>query len=283
MNDDIIESITEKGINMELFLCSEILRLPSLHFGYWEGNEPLNMENMRKAQVRYNTQLIGHVPPTVNTVLDVGCGIGDISRSLSELGYTVSALSPDANHARVFATTPALQPVQFYHSKFEDLNIDKKFDLILMSESQNYFEKHAGLQQCRRYLNDGGYILICGMFRKERNQYFIDMHNVESEYITDAAKAGFALLKNVDITGNVLPTMKFATEQYHSYIVPFLNLANLYYQGVSSFKQRLIQWYFRKEIKNAKRIHKYYLEYFDSELFKKNVVYVTHLYKKEIV
>ena len=278
---DIISSITKKGINLELFLCSEILKLPSLHFGYWEGNEPLNMENMRKAQARYNRQLISHIPPTINTILDVGCGIGDISASLSETGYNVSALSPDANHASVFASNPVLKKVKFYHTKFEDLDITQKFDLVLMSESQNYFEQQAGLNQCSRYLNPGGHLLICGMFRKENNQYFADMKNVESEYVSTAKRSGYSLLKNVDITDNVLPTMKFATEQYNNYILPFLNMANLYYQGVSSFKRRLIQWYFRKEVKNAKSIHQYYLEYFDTDLFKKNVVYTTHLYKKE--
>jgi 2-polyprenyl-3-methyl-5-hydroxy-6-metoxy-1,4-benzoquinol methylase len=278
---DIISTITEKGINMELFLCTEILKLPSLHFGYWDGNEALNMENVRKAQIRYNEELISHIPPRVNTILDVGCGIGDLSVSLSELGYAVSALSPDSNHSRIFASTPALKPVKFYNSKFEDLDIGERFDLVLMSESQNYFETEVGLQHCSRYLNPGGYLLICGMFRKEQSQHFNNMQNIESEYIASAANAGFELIKNVDITQNILPTMKFAMELYNSYVLPSLKLAGLYYQGVSSFKRSLIQWYFRKEVKKAKRVHNYYLEYFDNELFKKNVVYATHLYKRE--
>ena len=83
---DITESFTKKGINLELFLCSEILKLPSLHFGYWEKDDALNMENMRKAQVRYNEQVATHVPAGVSSILDVGCGVGDISGYLSGKG-----------------------------------------------------------------------------------------------------------------------------------------------------------------------------------------------------
>src|SRR3954465_12642353 len=106
MERDITHYISEGNIDLELFLCSEILKLPSLHFGYWEDNQALNMENVKKAQIRYNKEIISHIPPGVKSILDVGCGIGDISGTLTQHGYQVSALSPDKNHQAVFKRMP---------------------------------------------------------------------------------------------------------------------------------------------------------------------------------
>lgn len=84
-------------------------------------------------------------------------------------GLQVTALSPDKSHRRYFDDLPA-QNLSFYGSKFEDLNIDQVFDLVLMSESQNYFAADIGLKQARRYLRPGGYLLIAGLFRKQMKE-----------------------------------------------------------------------------------------------------------------
>jgi ubiquinone/menaquinone biosynthesis C-methylase UbiE len=87
----------------------------------------------------------------VKTILDVGCGIGDIALTLAKKGYIVTAISPDKNHKKYFDRYKD-KNISFYDIKFEDIRFDKTFDLILMSESQGNFSPIITFKQCKRYL-----------------------------------------------------------------------------------------------------------------------------------
>ena len=61
-------------IDLDLFLCTEILKLKSLHFGYWEHNEELSLANLRKAQNRFTSNLIKLIPKVIGK--DQGVAVG---------------------------------------------------------------------------------------------------------------------------------------------------------------------------------------------------------------
>jgi hypothetical protein len=48
-----------------------------LHYGYWDDpeNTTLNLDEVRKAQIRYTDYLVSSMPSGLHTVLDVGCGV----------------------------------------------------------------------------------------------------------------------------------------------------------------------------------------------------------------
>ena len=200
------QNITEfDGLDLELFFCTEILKLTSLHYGYWEENEKLKeagtkltLDCLRDAQQKYTDVLIDAIPKNVESILDVGCGIGDVSRVLSKLEYNVTAISPDSNHAKYFENH--LSKLTFLQTKFEDLDIDDKFDLVLMSESQNYFPTEIGFRQCTTLLSPKGYLLVSGMFRKDSDSEFTEVANTIEDYAKIAEKHGLLLIENVDIT-----------------------------------------------------------------------------------
>ncbi len=276
---DIIDYISHDEINLELYICTRILKLNSLHFGYWENGEALTMDNVRRAQARYTEKLLGHIPEDVRTVLDVGCGIGDVSKALLGRHYRVTALSPDREHARYFRQ-PDLAAVRFHNVKFEDLDLDETFDLVLMSESQNYFDTDVGFSQCRRYLRPGGYLLVCGLFKKSANgQVFEHLRNQEDRYMAAAEAHGFALRKHVDITRQVLPTMQYAQEAFDAHVLPLLEVVDRYARATSPLKRKVLRLIFRKEWRRASVIRKYYEEFFDPALLEEHVRYATHLYQ----
>src|SRR5438445_4338312 len=99
------------GVNIELFFVSDVLKLKSLHYGYWD--EPLavpgavlGLSDISRAQERYTLNLLQAIPSQVKSVLDVGCGLGDNARAMLGRGLQVTALSPDKNHRRYLEDLP---------------------------------------------------------------------------------------------------------------------------------------------------------------------------------
>ncbi|HEX2981007.1 MAG TPA: class I SAM-dependent methyltransferase, partial [Anaerolineaceae bacterium] len=192
-------------LNLELYFCTEVLKLNSLHYGLWEpGAAATDLADVRAAQARYTQTLVDAIPEGVRRVLDVGCGVGDVAAELTRRGYQVTAISPDRNHARFFEGLPG-DRVDFQNVRFEDFTSDQTFDLILMSESQGYFDADTGLSQCRKYLRPGGYLFISGIFKTGYSAGF-QGNLVEKAYVRRARTFGFELTRREDITARVLPS-----------------------------------------------------------------------------
>jgi len=271
-------NITEfNGLDIELFFCTEILKLNSLHYGYWEKNNNLTLGLMKDAQTKYTKTLVEVIPSNVSSILDVGCGIGDVSRTLSKQGYEVTAISPDINHAKYFNNLDS--NITFIKTKFEEFKIKKKFDLILMSESQNYFSTQLGFQQCTSYLSPQGYLLVSGMFRKNGNTEIKEIRNNIDEYIFTASRYGLILLENTDITQNTIPTIDFIYKALQNYIEPSVQMLNQILFSTFPLKGLFLKLILRKQLKRAAQIYNYYKKKINPPFYKENVIYARLLFK----
>ena len=281
------QNITEfDGLDLELFFCTEILKLTSLHYGYWEESEKpkegtkLTLECLRDGQQKYTDMLIEAIPKNVKSILDVGCGIGDVSRALSKLEYDVTAISPDSNHAKYFENQ--LSKLTFLQTKFEDLDIDSKFDLILMSESQNYFPTEIGFRQCSTLLLPKGYLLVSGMFRKDSDSEITEVPNTIENYAKTAKKHGLLLIENVDITQNILPTIDFIYESMERYVEPSVTMINQFVSSIAPLKSWFIKFFFRRQINKTIQIYNYYRKRTNPLFFEKNIVYARLLFQYNV-
>ncbi len=275
MSVDITKEITVREFDLQLWVATDLLRLRSLHYGYWGNGEPVKLDFriIRQAQARYTKLLVNTVPPGVRTILDVGCGVGCNARALTEKGYKVTSISPDGNHGKFFQNAP--EPLRFCQSKYEDFSSDERYDLVLMSESQNYFDADTGLAQTRRLLTPGGFLLICGMFRKKNTREFDQVRNVEEEYLRKAQQHGFELIERVDITPNVTPTLDIVRMAKEEYITPLVSAAG----NGRRWKLAIAGLLFRKELGQLRRIQRYYEEFSDSLFFSEHVSYLKLLFR----
>jgi SAM-dependent methyltransferase len=97
------------------------------------------------------------VPPPA-TLLELGCGVGRVSRPLSTLGYDVTAVDESAEMLRHVTGARAVR------SSIEQLDLGETFDVVLLSS----FLVHAGdpavrralLDTCVRHVDEGGVVLI---------------------------------------------------------------------------------------------------------------------------
>ncbi|OIO14405.1 hypothetical protein COV53_06005 [Candidatus Gottesmanbacteria bacterium CG11_big_fil_rev_8_21_14_0_20_37_11] len=267
-------------VDIELYFATEILKLKSLHYGYWKKGEKLTIKNLQNAQKRYTDVLTKNIPKGVEAILDVGSGIGDNARALTKIGYAVTALSPDKEHEKYYKK---LKKVKFQNITFEDFNENRKYDLVLMSESQNYFDAETGLKQSARYLKNGGYLLISGKFRIKNTPEYENIINVEGDYIRKALKYSFMLEKQLDITDNILPTLKLARLIYRDYYVPTKHFLIYYLDSLIGIKYRIIKFIssliLSDQIIRISNLEKYYLDYTDPEKFRKFAKYSVLLFR----
>ena len=203
-----------------------------------------------------------------------------MSRTLSKLEYDVTAISPDSNHAKYFENN--LSKLTFLQTKFEDLDIDSKFDLVLMSESQNYFPTEIGFRQCTTLLLPKGYLLVSGMFRKNSGSEFTEVPNTIDDYAKAAEKHGLLLIESIDITRNILPTIGFIHESMESYVEPSVKMLNQFISSISPLKSWFIKFFFRKQINKTLQIYRYYRRRTDPLFFEKNIVYARLLFQYNV-
>jgi 2-polyprenyl-3-methyl-5-hydroxy-6-metoxy-1,4-benzoquinol methylase len=275
---DSLPDIDSGNTNLELLFCTEVLGLPSLHYGYWLDGEELTLENLRLAQERYTCQIVSSVPCAGQRVLDVGCGTGDIARALAARGHHITAISPDPAHRKMVDAAAAR--ITYLTSRFEDLDIDQTFDVILMAESQNYLEPSLTFRQSQRYLREGGHLLVSGIFGRA-DVPTADLPsfvgNVDDEFIARARQHGFQLVWSEDITAQVLPTLDFCRETYNRYVAPTIRIAALWLER-RPMMAALVRLALKKDLRSLTRVESYYVARFDASLFARTCRYLTCLF-----
>lgn len=268
--------VTVDDLDFELYFVTEVLKLDSLHYGYWKKEWAPTLENMRLAQKEYTDTLLSLIPTEVRNVLDVGSGIGDNASAMSRINLRVSAISPDKNHKKYY---PIDSSIKFYNTKLEDFDTTDQFDLILMSESHNYFDAKLALEKTSKLLHPNGYLLVSGIFNLGRDQTLADIHYTELEYTAIATSYGLELIERIDITDNTLPTLEIAYEFYTRYFLPTQKMFNKYLILSARYKWKILSWLFSKQLKQLSRWESYYENRLSPATFKNNAQYLRLLFK----
>jgi ubiquinone/menaquinone biosynthesis C-methylase UbiE len=91
-----------------------------------------------------------HLPPPPARVLEVGCGKGDLARSLANAGYDVLAIDPEAPDGSIFRRTT-----------LEELDERGPFDAVVASVSLHHIhDLGAALDKIVRLLRPGGFFVM---------------------------------------------------------------------------------------------------------------------------
>lgn len=273
---------TKVRVQPVLKLYLDLSKTNYLHFGLWKKGDKLTLENAQAAQERYADNLVRFIPKGVKTILDVGCGVGGNAIKLANLGYKVTGICPDPYQEQLFRKITKGK-AKFKLSTLEAFTSDELFDLILMSESVQYVPFKDAYKKISRLLKKNGYLLISDYFKKESARH---TPNIPSEPLKDYLKvmnnAGFKVIRKMDITEGILPTLDYGTNLYYGYIRPVLDclLTTIQVHLRPIYWMTNIFFGIRVKGKTIRQIIKNNLIPMQRDFFKKHFVYQVMLIRR---
>jgi SAM-dependent methyltransferase len=270
----------ELGLEVAALCGRHFFKVEHLHYGLWTNGLDVDVSNLHIAQEKYTEYLLGHIPATVKTILDVGCGAGRNARRLLDKGYKVDCVSPSSFLSERAGELLGRASTVFTCT-YEQLQTDRQYDCILFSESFQYVNLEIAIEQTIRLLNDGGYLLICDVFRNDVNgkssigggqnirKFFKYMEQTSLEKVTDK-----------DITAETAPTIGILDDAMRNVAVPALDSSLDFLRGRYPLITRFLCWKYRKKL--AKVRDKYTNGRRTSDDFRKYKTYRLFLYKKPV-
>ena len=206
-----------------LVLAQQLLDLQDLHFGLWDADLPVVMANFCRAQQRYTEFLLQNIrqllaDSATPRILDIGCGTGHMLEQLVASGYAADAVNPSAYLNRQvrarFSGQQAGSPT-LYESTFEAMPhaaCQKRYDLLLCSESFQYIPMPAFFEKAPGLLRRGGYVLISDFFKTNAHgdgaagdRSFSGGHLL-GQFHTLLHDSPFSVVEDMDLTSRTSPT-----------------------------------------------------------------------------
>jgi SAM-dependent methyltransferase len=245
----------EVGLEIGLLIFKFFLKTEFLHYGYFKDGLAGDVGNLAKAQQNYADLLHSNIPAGVKTILDVGCGSGKMAQQLISAGYQVDAVSPGViltNHAKSLIGDKGT----IFQSKFENLDINKKYDLVLFSESFQYIPVDSAFSNALKFLNPGGHIMICDFFKTDpEKKSLLGGGHEYNDYIAKVKNHAVKLVKEQDITAETAPTIDIVNDLAKEVLHPVYNLGFLLAEDRFPLVTKFIKWKYKKKLEKMQNKH----------------------------
>ncbi|MCB1518875.1 MAG: class I SAM-dependent methyltransferase [Hyphomicrobiaceae bacterium] len=228
-----------ESLDVYVYMAKTFADTPWLHYGMWEFGDRVSVPNMRKAQERYVEFLLSFFPPAPKSVLDVGGGTGEMASLLTSKGYEVDMITPSGVQAEEADTKLPMERV--HHCTFEAFETDRKFDVVLFSESFQYIPLDQSLPKSKSLLAPGGTIVIADCFRGENYNGELapgSGHKI-TEFFETIGALGLNVARDEDVTDKVAPTMEIDQQFYRGFVSPLVTQID----GLLKRTRPIVHWF----------------------------------------
>ncbi|MDY6854155.1 MAG: class I SAM-dependent methyltransferase [Thermodesulfobacteriota bacterium] len=268
----------EVGLEIALLLGKHFFKTEHLHYGYWTSDLDIDLLNLPQAQENHSNFVISHIPSQTKTILDVGCGVGRFALKLADRGYHVDCVSPSPVFTK-YAHDLLGNKSHIFECSFETLQTENLYDMILFSESFQYLKLKKVFQNALKFLNDGGYILICDFFKTDANgKSALRGGRKLTKFYDTVSQYPLKTIKDIDITPETAPNLKIVNDLLTNVGHPIWNLIIHFLNNNYPLFSKSLQWKYRKRIEKINR--KYFSGERNAENFATFKSYRLLLYQK---
>ena len=174
-----------------------------LHFAVFEDGQ----SDVLRAQ-QHATDLLRRALPPPCRLLEVGIGLGTTLAHLTEEGYTVLGITPDAAEVEL-ARQRHGERIQTLYTRLEDFNgTSQSWDTMLLHDSAQYIEPLALFAAADRLLKpEGASLVVMDEFAlQRRDEADHGLHHLE-HFCALAQRQGWRLVQRTDLSRQAAPTL----------------------------------------------------------------------------
>jgi SAM-dependent methyltransferase len=234
------------GLELGLALARYLLDTENLHYGYWTPELEVKLRNLPAAQEAYTDFLLGFIPKKPCSILEVGCGAGVTAARLLEMGHEVECISPPSELVNR-AKERLGDRVKIHEAGFEEIETDRKFDVVMFSESFQYVRCREGLTLAKSLLKPGGEILICDFFKRKGKHRSIIGGGHKLNHLTESIeKLNLAVCEDIDITEETAPNLDLVNEFFQELGEPAYEATLKVARRTHPILTKMVRWLFRK-------------------------------------
>jgi SAM-dependent methyltransferase len=270
--------LKEIGLNIGSIIGNYFLESDDLHYGYWTDDLEVRPSEFAKAQQQYSQFIISHIPDAVENILDVGCGAGGLALKLVNAGYKVECVSP-SSMLTARARELLAGRCHIHECRYEDFTSDRRYDLVMFSESFQYVAIEPALDLTGRLLKDGGHLLISDFFKTDApGKSPLGGGHRLNDFYDVVRKHPFREVKNIDITKQTAPNIDMLGDICNRVGVPTKDCLVSYMQSNYPMLTKILAWKFRRRSEKLQR--KYFSGALNGETFAVYKSYRLLLYEK---
>lgn len=175
----------------------------SLHYGVFERAG----DTLLGAQERSTELLLSRLPPPPASLLEVGIGLGTTLSRLLSLGYEAEGITPDEHQIAMAAGLPVTC------AAFETFDPGRTYDALVFQESSQYIESEALFSRAAMLAPQ---VVVLDEFALQPIAEEGALHSLPA-FLTAAARHGFLLSEELDLSAKAAPTMDYFTDRIPAY------------------------------------------------------------------
>lgn len=178
-----------------------------LHHGLWYHPS----EDVDEAKANLVNRCLEALPGG-ESIIDVGCGYGSVSRQLARNYKVVHAIT-NSSVQYAQARAQSLPEIQTHLKHWFDFKLQDKVEAIIALESLSHFASFQTFaSRCHAHLQVGGTLVVADWFGQPQTNLArvggIPPWRTTEEWIKTAEQNGFALIASQDLTTKVARTWR---------------------------------------------------------------------------